>query len=78
MTGRELIIYILQNGLENEEVIKDGKFIGFKTMEEVAEELIVGAETVRVWCKLHMIEHVKVGDTYLIPGNYTNPLEKKQ
>lgn len=27
MTGKELILYILQNNLENEVVIKDGIFI---------------------------------------------------
>lgn len=80
MTGRDLIIYILQNGLEDESVFKDGKFIGFKTITEVAEELNVGVETVKVWCKLNMIEHVKVDyvDTYLIPDNYENPLEKNK
>lgn len=78
MTGRDLIIYILQNGLENEPVFKDGKFIGFKTITEVAEELNVGAETVKAWCKLNMIEHVKVSEGYLIPGNYKNPLEKNK
>ena len=30
MTGRDLIIYILTNNLENEFVFKDGKFIGSK------------------------------------------------
>lgn len=77
MTGRDLIVYILQNGLENEEIFKDGKFIGLKTVCEVAEELNVGVETVRAWCKLHMIEHISAGYIdYLIPGNYKNPLEK--
>lgn len=77
MTGRDLIIYILQNGLENEEVFKDGKFIGFKTMDEVAVELGVGTATVEAWCKLRMMKYVTVGDLYLIPGDYTNPLENK-
>ena len=27
MTGKELILYILENDLENEDVIKDGVFI---------------------------------------------------
>ena len=35
MTGRELILYILQNGLENEEVFKDGIFVGFIPEEEI-------------------------------------------
>ena len=36
MTGRDLIIYILENGLEDEPVFKDGKFIGFITTGEAA------------------------------------------
>ena len=39
MTGRELILYILSNGLENEPVFKDGKFIGFMTEEEARESI---------------------------------------
>ena len=31
MTGRELIVYILENGLENEPIFKNGKPIGFIT-----------------------------------------------
>ena len=27
MTGKELILYILENDLENEDIIKDGVFI---------------------------------------------------
>ena len=34
MTGRDLIVYILSNNLENEEVFKDGKFIGFIPAQE--------------------------------------------
>lgn len=29
MTGKDLILYILQNNLENEVVIKDGVFVWF-------------------------------------------------
>jgi hypothetical protein len=42
MTGRDLIVYILQNNLENEPVFKDGKFIGFMTEGEAAEKFDVG------------------------------------
>ena len=36
MTGKELILYILQNNLENEVVIKDGIFIWLMNEEEAA------------------------------------------
>ena len=77
MTGRDLILYILQNGLEDRPVFEDGKFIGFKTAYEVAEELSVGIATVDAWCKLDMLPNVRFGTAYLIPGNYKSPLERK-
>lgn len=75
MTGRDLIVYILKNGLENEPVFKNGKFIGFKTETEVAEETKVGVATVHTWCILDMLPHVLIGDTFLIPGNYESPMK---
>lgn len=75
MTGRELIIYILENGLENEPIFKNGKFVGFKTLTEVAEEMNVGKETVRVWCLLNMLPYVEVDGKFLIPGNYKPPID---
>lgn len=70
MTGKDLILYILQNNLENEPVFKDGKFLGFKAIAEVAEENGVGKETVRVWIERKMIPYVKIEFTYIIPANY--------
>lgn len=76
MTGRDLIIYILSNNLENEPVFKDGKFLGFKTLEEVAVEQSVGIETVRLWAVMGMLECVKISDEFiLIPANYISPME---
>lgn len=48
MTGRDLILYILANNLENEPVFKNGKFIGFDTEESFAAKHNVGIETVRI------------------------------
>ena len=36
MTGKELILYILQNNLENEQVFRNGIFIGFMDETETA------------------------------------------
>ena len=46
MTGRDLIIYILENNLEDEPVFENGKFIGFMTPDEVAVQMNTGAATV--------------------------------
>lgn len=49
MTGRELILYILENGLENEPVFKNGRFIGFITPTEAALQNNVGTATIHAW-----------------------------
>lgn len=74
MTGRELILYILQNNLENEDVFRDDRFMLLKTLGEVAEECGVGKETVHTWAKLNMIPSVFIGETLYIPANYISPL----
>lgn len=51
MTGKELILYILQNNLENEVVLKDGQLICFLTDEEVAIKFNVGLSTIKIWRK---------------------------
>lgn len=66
MTGRDLIIYILANGLEDEPVVKDGSFIGFMTVEKFAVSNNVGIETVRVWIEMGMIRSVKIDDKFYI------------
>lgn len=62
MTGRELIIYILEHGLEDEPVFKDGKFVGFMTLEEAAVKMHVGKATVEAWTKLNSmaLDSIKV------------------
>lgn len=69
MTGRDLIIYILTNGLEDEPVFKDGRFIGFKTTTEVAVALGVGPATVEAMIEKGMIQGVKIENTIYVPAN---------
>lgn len=66
MTGKDLIIYILQNNLENEEVFKDGKLIGFMSIYEAAAKLQVGVAAVRVMIELSRIKAFDInGMTYV-------------
>ena len=76
MTGRELILYIVSNGLEDEEVFKDGKILGFMTETEAAVRFNVGVATVRVWADGGYIPSVKVGNVRYIPANAERPKEK--
>lgn len=69
MTGKELIIYILSNNLEDEQMFKDGKVTGFSTEEEAAVIFGVGVSTIRVWVKYDMLPSIKIGDRIYIPTN---------
>lgn len=73
MTGKELIINILENNLVNEEVFKDGKFVGLMTEEEAAETFDVGVSTIRVWIKMNMLKSVTLYDKRYIPANAADP-----
>ena len=67
MTGRDLILYILQNNLENEEVFKDGRLIGFMTVPECAVKFGVGMETINVWVNIGVLKGYNIGDEFYIP-----------
>lgn len=75
MTGRELILYILKNNLENEPVVKDGKLIGFMTVPEAAVKWEVGTATVSTWASLGVLESVKIGEVLYIPDVYDFGIE---
>ena len=77
MTGRELIMYILANGLEDEPVYKNGKFIGFVTPAEVASKNNVGFATVYAWIHQGRLDNISVQEGIYIPANYVTPLKKK-
>lgn len=70
MTGRELIIYILANKLEDEQIFQDGHVVGFLTVEELAVKLQVGPSTVKAWIDHGSLNYVKCGDTIYIPNDF--------
>lgn len=76
MTGRDLILYILKNGLEDEPVFKDGKFIGFVTIEEVAVKESVGTATVHAWIYKGRLNSEAVKEGIYIPADYTPPMSE--
>ena len=73
MTGKELIIYILSNNLENEMIFKDGKFLDFMTKEEASAKFEVGVATIEAWCALGLIEGFIIGDSIFFPRDMANP-----
>lgn len=73
MTGRDLIMYILANGLEDKKVFENGNFIGFMTDVEAAAKFNVGVSTIRAWVGLEWIEAIEIGGQLYIPIDAEKP-----
>lgn len=73
MTGKELILYILQNNLEDVIVMKDGFFVGFMTEEEAAVKFGVGVETIRAWYYSRMLNGTQIGDSLYFLKDVADP-----
>ena len=73
MTGKELIIYILQNDLENETVIKDGIFVWLMNEEEAAAKFGVGISTIKAWHACGMLSGTKINDHLYFLRNISDP-----
>lgn len=70
MTGKELIIYILQNNLEDMPVSIDGGFLGFLNTKQAAAKFNVGEATVRIWYQLKAIDGIMIGnELYILPDS---------
>lgn len=69
MTGRELIVYILENHLEDEPVIKDGTVIGFASIPQAAALKDVGTATIKASIIMGKIPFDTVKHSVQIPLN---------
>lgn len=78
MTGKDLILYILENDLENEQVFKDGVFIGFMSDEDAAAKFNVGVETIQVWLYLGIIKGAIVNHRAFVFANTPDPREERK
>ena len=79
MTGRELIMYILENRLEDEPVFQNGTFIGYVSDAKLAEMLGVGIATVHTWILLGRVKDaIMIGDTMFVPTIYVMELCKQK
>lgn len=69
MTGKELIIYILENNLENEAIFSDRFTNKLMTVEEAAVKFKVGNATIVTWYNMHMIPGITInGKIYILPS----------
>lgn len=78
MTGKDLIMYILENNLENEPVAKNGKLIGFMTVSEVAVKMNVSFPTVLVWANQGMLDGIQIGGKTFFPVSSVQSLLNKK
>jgi hypothetical protein len=70
MTGRDLIIYILQNNLEDKPVFENGRLLDFMNIQEAALKFGVGTATVEFWYRANMIKGITVGENiYILPDS---------
>lgn len=69
VTGRDLIVYILENRLEDKPIFENNTFIGFVLAEDVAVSLGVGIETVKAMYKLGYVDGVEINGELLIFAN---------
>lgn len=65
MTGRDIIIYILQNHLEDTEILTDSNHM-FLTVEEAAVKYGTGIATVKAMIDQNVLKGMKIGEAYLI------------
>ena len=75
MTGKDLIIYILQNDLVDKPVYENGRLLGFMTVEETAVKFEVGVATILTWIQLETLTALRIGEELFIPIDATNPIE---
>lgn len=73
MTGRDLIIYILENGLEDAPIFDEGRPLGFMTEIEAAVKFNVGVPTIRTWYITGQMDGMLIADHLYIPAIAERP-----
>lgn len=77
MTGRDLIVFILQNNLENIVVFNDGRIPGLMTVGEAAAKWHTGESTVKSLYVMDKIRGVTIGSDLYIYADQENPFYTK-
>lgn len=74
MTGREVILHIIENKLEDRELFDAvGKPFGMMTPEEAAEKFDVQPAMIFDWMQAGKLRSFLIGDSYYIPESAANP-----
>ena len=72
MTGRELIMYILENHLEDKDILSPNNGLSYHIFireDAAAVECNVGVATIKAWCKQKYLDHVSSGGVIYILKN---------
>ena len=72
ITGRELIMLILESKAENE------VFLTLLSEEELAVQFGVGVATIKTWAALDMILGWEIGDSLYFPKDTPDPRRKDE
>lgn len=75
MTGRELIMFIVTNHLEDEDIIENGVLPGFMTVEEAAVMWHTGRAIIKSLYKMNKVKGLVVDDEIYIYKNQPNPFK---
>lgn len=73
LKGRDLVSYIYEHGLMDENVVKNGVVMGFITEEDAGVKFGVGSQTVRVWVNQGKMEGINVNGVVLVPFDAVDP-----
>lgn len=77
MNGRELIIYILENNLEDEPIIReDGTIVGFLTVGQAAVKANVGLATVYAWIEAGLLPYFMAGNVIFVRADFKPPVKQ--
>ena len=68
--GRDLIIYILENHLEDEPICIDDRFLNLMSEGEAAVKFNVGVATIRTWYACGVLDGIRIGkEIYIFPDS---------
>lgn len=77
ITGRDLILYILEHKLEDEPIFEGGVFLGFWDQNEAAIKFDVGVATIKAWYQVGMLPGIEINGIIYVPANIERPNPSK-
>lgn len=69
MTGRDIMMFILENHLEDVDLLNAEEIPNFVTVEKAAVNFGVGTAVVQAWLDKGMLDYVLIANRVFIPEN---------